>query len=240
MSFEYLLKDNAVKLPTPARANGKVGRLHIKWDTMRGAVSFSGQTLDSEWINAYLMLDKFFMLCDNIKLLLNCKEERFISDDVHEGQNQNFAYRIGVGRDAEGILYLEMAAPKKEALRYLFLPERQYRPVDNGNAMPINEQSRRKASAWIRILETVMLEESKKGRQERNQGGQGGQGGYQKKQWNNNQGGQGGYQKKQWNNNQGGQGGYQKKQWNNNQGNNYQQNQQAPVVDGSLDEYLTL
>lgn len=229
-----ILNDNTVKLATPRRSDGQVRRLRVEWNTRRGAVGFSGQTQSGEWVNAYLMLCKFFTLCDNIKLLLNAKEEVFYCEDVDEGKEKKFAFRIGVGRDAEGIIYLEIAMPNKEALRFLFLPERQYRSSVNGKPLSKNELSRRKASSWVQILTEVMLKESEAGKEEYKpqQGGgynkQGG--GYQKKQWNNNQGG-GNYQKKQWNNNQGG---------GQSQGNYNNGGQSAPVADGSLDDYLTI
>lgn len=236
-----ILKDNSIKLGTARRSDNKVGRLRVEWNTMRNSVGFSGQTQAGEWVNAYLMLSEFITMCDDIKILLNAKEENFFDCSVDE-KNQA-AYRIGVGRDADGVLYLEMAAPNKEPLRYLYLPERQYHRTRNGQPLSPNELSRRRASAWVQIAVPAMIKlagadeetatEGQGGFQKKPYQNNGGQGGYQKKPWQGN-GGQGGYQKKPWQGNGGGQGGYQKKNW------EQPQQQQAPVSDGSLDDYLTI
>lgn len=235
----FLLSDNSSKLGTPRRPDGKVGRLRVEWNEMRKAVGFSGQTQSGEWVNAYLMFSEFVTLCDDIKVLMNTKEETFYDCGVHEGRDQVFKFRIGAGRDADGIIYLEIGEPQKEALRFLFLPEKQYRRTVNGQPMSPNELSRRRASGWIQTVMPVISKIAGEAQAAEKNGG-----GFQKKQWGNGNN----YQKKPWQGNGGGNKGYQNKPWNNGNGNNYGGNggqnggngNQAPVADGSLDEYLTL
>lgn len=207
-----------------ANRGGRISRAHIS--VTNNCLGIAADTGGERWTNAYLPFTEWEMFAMAVQQAVVSKEPVHLTVDICKGaQGQaRLDAILGVGRDEDGILFLSIAAPQAQEVRFTFMPNHNYRWKSNGQEMPNSEISRRNAQAWVNGINRVLPLEFQ-AHYAAYEGGKGG-GGFQKKQFNNGP-------KKQWGNgggNGGGNNNYQKQNYNNQQPrqNNYQQQGPAP------------
>lgn len=221
MSNFPVLRERALTLQTAPDPQGKPTRLRIEPDKFN-RVTFSCQAAMNNWINVSLTIDEWAEFIQDLIDLAN----QVHNEEIHIEcfKNQQVDSRIAIGRDGDGVIYIELSSTKSpHSKRFVFVPLRQYVRTRGGQPIPPNVRSRSRCLAWCRLIDPIMTKlwsdnykgESNdgNGRGNFNRGGQGG--GF-------NRGGQGGGQ--QW--------GGQQQQWG--------KPQSAPVADGDVGDYINL
>ena len=207
------INENALQLRTRA-SGGRPTLLKIN-PNRYNRVSFSARVGES-WLNADLTIDGWKDFCNYITMSARSKEK--VDYAIQLKKKEQVYGVVVIGRDDDGLVYVELANTDKGKVRFDFLPKHQFIHMKSGQPMPESELSRNRAIAWASLVEPMVIELWKtayKVEDAQPQGG--GRGGY-----NNNGGNRGGY-----NNNGGNRGGYQ------------QQQQSAPqAADGDLADYL--
>lgn len=192
-----------------ANRGGRISRAHVS--ITNNCVAIAADTGGEKWTNAYLPLVEWEMFTMNVQQVVVSKEPIHLTVDIYKGpQGQaRLDSILGVGRDEEGIMFLSIAAPQAQEVRFTFMPNHNYRWKSNGQEMSTNEISRRNAQAWVTGINRILPLEF----QSHYAPYEGGKGNFPKKQYNNNSN----YPKKQYNNGNGNNNYQQKPQYNNNQ-----------------------
>lgn len=224
MSEQYSAEKPAQKLlanrtfSPSANRGGRISRAHVS--ITNNCLAIAADTGGERWTNAYLPITEWEMFAMAVQQAVVSKEPVHLTVDIYKGaQGQaRLDAILGVGRDEDGILFLSIAAPQAQEVRFTFMPNHNYRWKSNGQEMVNSEISRRNAQAWVNGINRMLPLEF----QAHYAPYEGGKGNFPKKQFNN-------APKKQWGNG-GGNNNYQR---NNNYGNNqqrqnYQQQGQAP------------
>lgn len=203
------INENALQLRT--RANGGRPTLMKINPNRYNRVSFSAR-VGEQWVNADLTIDGWKDFCGYIRQAARLKEaDSFV---IQLKKKDQVYGAVAVGRDNDGLVYVELANDGKGKVRFDFLPKHQFVHMRSGQPMPESELSRNRANNWAELVEPMIIKEWKDAYKEDEAGPNNGRG-------NNN------YQQR------GGQGNY------GGGGNNYQAPQQAaPAVDGDLANYL--
>lgn len=227
------LSDRTFRLPSQNPQTGLISyvQVSVQNNCIRFAADISADA-SGTWASLLLPKTEWGMFKISLQRIATAKEPTGETFRCYVGgqQDRRLDATIRVGRDAEGIVSLTMSDANNLSKKFDFKLGPNTEIVDdNGQPLPANEISRRRAIAWMAETSPMVDEEFKKKfatfeqRQAANNGGNGGGGnGGFKKQWNGGgQGNGGGGFKKQWNggNNQNQNGGF-KKQWNNNGGGN--------------------
>lgn len=209
--------------PTGKGKDNRMTRLQLSM--VYNSLRIAGD-VGNEWASAILPIPEAFNMFISIQRAAMSKEPYTESFDGVRGagNNQQVESTVVIGRDDQGIVYLQIAAASGKSQRYNFLPAPGRNWKINGQPMPVNEQSRRTAMSWVDTMRAIIPEDYANNYTDRatsNNGG-GGNGNWK--------GGGGGY-KGGGNNNWKGGGGYKgggNNNWNNNQQAQQQQYQPAP------------
>ncbi len=134
--------------------DGSVARLSIKWNAQYRSLGLSGRTLSGKYVNSNLMPKQVGMVCQFIRELANMKEECYFECGVDKSNQLD--HKIKVGRDGDGVMYLSIAKPGLDEVKFVFGPEKQYHWNQNGQELPMNEVSRRDAVVWAKQLEAQL------------------------------------------------------------------------------------
>lgn len=176
-----------------ANRGGRISRAHVS--ITNNCVAIAADTGGEKWTNAYLPLVEWEMFTMAVQQVVVSKEPIHLTVDIFKGpQGQaRLDSILGVGRDEDGIMFLSIAAPQAQEVRFIFMPNHNYRWKSNGQEMSNNEISRRNAQAWVSGINRILPLEF----QAHYAPYEGGKGNFPKKQFNN-------APKKQWNNNNSG------------------------------------
>lgn len=196
MSEQYTAEKPVTKLladrtfSPAATKNGRISRARVS--VTNNCLTIAADTGGERWTNAYLPITEWEMFAMAVQQAVVSKEPIHLTVDIYKGaQGQaRLDSILGVGRDEDGILFLTLAAPQAQEVRFIFMPNQNYQWKSNGQQLPPNEISRRNAQAWVNGINRVLPLEYQ-AHYSTYEGG----GNFQKKPFNN--------QKKQWNNNNG-------------------------------------
>lgn len=212
------INENALQLRTRA-SGGRPTLLKIN-PNRYNRVSFSARVGES-WLNADLTIDGWKDFCNYIVMAARSKEK---VDYAIQLKKKDQVYGVVViGRDDDGLVYVELANNSTGKVRFDFLPKHQFIHMKSGQPMPESELSRNRAIAWAGLVEPMVIELWKAAYKvdDAQPTGGGNRGGY------NNGGNRGGYNGSNGSNG-GNRGGYQQ-----------QQQQSTPqAADGDLADYL--
>jgi uncharacterized membrane protein YgcG len=210
-----VLKERSLQLGTRPDGSGRSGRLQINPNRFN-RVSLSARS-GEKWINADLTIDAWDDLLASVKMAAASKET--YRHDIACKKRDQVVSTVMVGRDNDGLVFLALGSPDTPAVRFEFLPLKQYAHALNGQPMPESEMSRRRAINWVnRVGEIVAREWEKNYMPEQRQDTNKGFGG------NKSYGGNGGG-----NRNYGG------------GGNNFNSNNnRPPAADGDFDDFINI
>ncbi|AQT28156.1 hypothetical protein pVa21_215 [Vibrio phage pVa-21] len=209
------INENVLQLRT--RANGGRPTLMKINPNRYNRVSFSARVGEG-WVNADLTIDAWKDFCNYIRMATRLKEADSFAIQLKK-KEQVYAVVV-VGRDDDGLVYVELANTGGNKVRFDFLPKHQFIHMRSGKPMPESELSRNRAMAWADLVEPMVIELWKRDYKTDDAGPQGGgqRGNY------NGGGNRGGY-----NNGGGNRGNY---------GGGNQPQAQPQAIDGDLDDYL--
>lgn len=214
------MDDRTIKLRTQPRNGANAQYVRIT-PNRYNRVNMSFRLTSGDYINADLTMDEWLELLQQIRRFANVNQEDYITTELLKS-NQPYGY-ITIGRDAEGVIYIELGNRDKGKEKFEFLPLHMFRKVKDGQPASPALFSPARALGWADYVGRIIADQWRFGyKPDEKKGaprGQGGQGGYQQRQQHN--GGQGGYA----NNNAG----YQQRQYPNNS---------VPEVTGSLDDII--
>ena len=189
------INENALQLRT--RASGGRPTLMKINPNRYNRVSFSARVGEG-WINADLTIDAWSDFCNYIRMAARSKDTGVNFAIQLKKKEQVYAVVV-VGRDDDGLVYVELANTGNGKVRFEFLPKHQFIHMKSGQPMSESELSRNRALAWANLVEPMVIELWKaaykvedaqaQGGQRGNYGGGGNRGNY-----NNGGGNRGGYQ----------------------------------------------
>ena len=184
-----VLKERALMLGTRHDSSGRSGRLSIN-PNRYNRVALSCRS-GEQWINADLTIDEWGSLMTSIKAAAASKE--VYKHEILCKKRDQVVATVMIGRDSDGLVFFALGAPDRQAVRFEFLPLKQYVHMLNGKPMLECEMSRRRAVTWADQVGRIVASEWQKAympeqRGDSRGGGGGGYGGGQKS-----YGGGGGY-----------------------------------------------
>lgn len=217
-----VLKERSLMLGTRPDGSGRSGRLAIN-PNRYNRVSLSARS-GEHWINADLTIDTWDDMMMSIRTAAMSKEA--YKHEIPCKKRDQVVATVLIGRDNDGLVFVALGAPDKKAVRFEFLPLKQYAHILNGQPMPESELSRRRAINWVNRVGEIVAREWERlyMPEEKKSFGGGGGGGY---------GGQKSY----------GNGGGQKSYNNNGGGSNFgggNSNPKPPPAEGNFDDFINL
>lgn len=146
------INENALQLRT--RATGGRPTLMKINPNRYNRVSFSARVGEG-WINADLTIDAWGDFCNYIRMAARSKET--VNYAIQLKKKEQVYAVVVVGRDDDGLVYVELANTGNGKVRFDFLPKHQFIHMKSGQPMPESELSRNRSIAWVNLVEPMVV-----------------------------------------------------------------------------------